>query len=251
MKICKDLNPNKPINSLADWFLLCPPQGREKHWIDGRSAKETAKHWLHVIPKEFRDLLKCFNLEYELCSPELVTRFDDFPGNGRNHDLLIVAKDQKQERVVVSIESKVDETFGQTIGTYLRAIERRIENGEVTNAGLRIELLKAAIFPTIGQTVFESLRYQLLTAIAGTLAEANNQQAKKAIFLVQTFVSSNMDSKKHRQNQRDLDHFLEVISNSQHRIIHDNDLYGPFRFAGNAFIPDDVELWIGKYSIEL
>ena len=133
-------------------------------------------------------------------------------------------KIKKQEKVVVSIESKVDETFGQTIGTYLRAIERRIQNGEVTNAGFRIEQLKEAFFPTIGQTVFESLRYQLLTAIAGTLAEAKNQQAKKAIFLVQTFVSSNMDSKKHRQNHRDLDHFLEVISNGYHRIIHDNDL---------------------------
>lgn len=249
MKICKDLNPNKPINSLADWFSMCPPQRGENHWVDGRSAKETAKHWLHVIPKEFRDLLKCFNLEYELCSPEFVTRFDDFPGNGRNHDLLIIAKDQKQEKVVVSIESKVDESFGQTIGTYLRAIERRIENGEVTNAGFRIEQLKEAIFPTIDQPVFESLRYQLLTAIAGTLAEAKNQQSKKAIFLVQTFVSPNMDSKKHRQNQRDLDHFLEVISEGRHRIIHDNDLYGPFIFAGNEFIPNDVELWIGKYSI--
>ena len=250
MKICKNWNQENTIYTLDEWFSKCPPQGKEKHWVNGRSAKETAKHWLYIIPNEFRDILKCFQLKYELCSPEYVTEFDNY-NNGRNHDLLIIAKDQKKEKVVVSVESKVDEPFDKTIGSYLRIIERMIKNGEATNAGLRIKKLKEAIFPTINQTVFKLLRYQLLTAVAGTLVEAKNQKAKKAIFLVQPFVSSNMDSKKHRQNQRDLDYFMEVISKGKHCIIHDNDLFGPFKFNGNEFIPNDVELWIGKYSIEI
>ena len=171
MILCKDLIQHDPINSLNDRLLKCPPQCGVNHWVDGRSAKETAKHWLYVIPKEFRGILKCIELDFELCSPEFVTELDNYPGNGRNHDLLIVAKDRNAEKVVVSVESKVDESFGQTIGTYLRTIERRIQNGEVTNAGLRIMLLKEAIFPVISQNVFESLRYQLLTAMAGTIVK--------------------------------------------------------------------------------
>lgn len=248
MIICKKLDTKDTISSIEEWYSKCPPKDKKKHWKVGRSAMETAKHWLYVIPQEFREILKCFNLEFELCSPEFVTEFDNY-NNGRNHDLLLVAKDQKNEKVVVSVESKVDENFDKTVGSYLLSIERKLQNSEVTNASFRIEKLKESIFPKVSKAVFELLRYQLLTAVAGTLREAKIQGAKKAIFLVQTFVSSNMDSKKHRQNQRDLDRFLEVISEGKHRIIHDNDLYGPFKFPGNEFIPDDVELWIGKYSI--
>jgi hypothetical protein len=248
MKICKNLNPIEEIVSLKEWEIKCPPQ-KQEHWKDGRSAKETAKHWLYIIPKEFRELLKCFHFEYELCSPEFVTKFDKYTGNGRNHDLLITAKDQKNETVVISIESKVDEPFDKTIGDYLKEIKRKKEKGENTNADKRMEDLKKAIFPKVEQEIFETLKYQLLTAVAGTLAEAKTQKAKRAIFLIQTFVSSNIDSKKHRQNQRDLDYFMEIISNGKHTIIHDNDLFGTFKFRGNEYIPRDVELWMGKYSI--
>lgn len=251
MNICKNLNPFDTINTLDEWKTECPPQRKDLHWKDGRSAMETAKHWLHLIPKEFRDLLKCFNLYYERCSPEFVTKLDTYTGNGRNHDLLIIAHDGKKEDVVISIESKVDESFGKTIGGYYLEIEKKKQNGESTNADKRIELLRNAIFPKIKPETFKLLRYQLLIAIAGILIEAKRQRARKAIFLVQTFISENMSSKLHRQNQRDLDFFMELISDGNHCIVHDNDLFGPFLFAGNEFIPDDVELWIGKYSIRI
>lgn len=251
MILSKNLDPKNSILSLEEWFLKCPPQGKTKHWKKGRSAVETAKHWLHVIPREFRDILRCINLEYELCFPELVTYFDKYHGNGRNHDLFIIAKDKIDQKTAISIESKVDESFGKTIRACLSEVERKKNLGESTNADARIAELKRAIFPNVKQKVFELLRYQLLTAVAGTLVEAKIQGAQKAVFLVQTFLSPKMNSKLHCQNQRDLDFFMEIISNGELKIIHDGDLYGPFRFAGNEYIPNDVELWIGKYSISI
>lgn len=251
MIICKNLDKRDPILTLTEWFSKCPPMGGKKHWVDGRSAKETAKHWLLIIPKEFRDLLRCFNLEYEICAPEYVTFFDSYTGNGRNHDLLILAKNQQEEKVVISIESKVDESFNRSIEKKLEDIKKKKTRSENSNADRRILELKDAFLPLLVDKVFGLLKYQLLVGLAGTLAEAKKQGATKAIFLVQTFISSDMDSIKHRQNQRDLDFFMEVVSNGKHKIVHDNDLFGPFLFPGNEFIPDDIELWIGKYSIKI
>jgi len=215
MKIYKKSTSFETIQTLDDWKIEFPPQMKDLHWREGRSAMETAKHWLNVIPKEFEDILKCFQLEYVSCSPEHVTKFDEYKGNGRNHDLLILATDQYNENVVISIESKVDEPFDKQIGSYLTKIKLKKDKGEKSNADYRIEKLKIAVFPNVKRDVFESIQYQLLNAIAGTLAEAKKQRAKKAIFLVQTFISSNMDQKKHLKNQQDLDCFLNVYNTPQ------------------------------------
>lgn len=249
--ICKKLDPKDTICSLEEWYSKCPPQRKDLHWQVDHSAMETAKLWLCGIPIKFAEILNGFDLEYELCSPELVSRFDTYNGNGRNHDLLILAKDKKEKKVIISVESKVDESYGQTIGPYLKSIRRKKEEGKNSNADYRIEDLRKAIFPQVDNKVFESLKYQLLTAVAGTLREAEILGAKKAIFLVQTLKTSKMNDSKNLKNQRDLDSFIKVISNSQHPNILNNDLFGPFKFVGNQFIPDDVDLWIGNYSVEI
>jgi len=251
MKICKNLDPKNEIISLNDWLSKCPPQGGKRHWVDGRSSKDTALYWLQGTPKEFTDILKKFNLTFELCSPELVTKIDRYQGNSRNHDLLILAKNSNSERVVISIESKVDESFGNTIGSKLRVIEKLKQKGTPTNVDKRIEILKRAIFPNVYQDIFESIRYQLLTAIAGTLSEAKKQEAKKAIFIVQNLPTSAVPSKKHLNNQLDFDYFIKVLTNGNHHSISDNELLGPFLFTGNDFIPNNIELWIGKYSVDI
>lgn len=250
MKICKNLNPANPINSLIDWESECTPQGKDKHWVDGRSAKETAKHWLHTIPAEFRDILKCFNLKFELCSPEHVSKLDNYKGNARNHDLLITATDQNGEKFIISVESKVDEPFDLTVEGRREAAMADIFKNPRSKAQYRINDLLEAIFVK-PNAKHEELRYQLLTAIAGTLAEAKKQDAKKAIFLVQTFISNNMKSKLHRQNQMDFDYLIKLLTSGKQEIIHDGDLVGPFTFPGNEFIPGDVELWVGKYGVKL
>ncbi|MCG9791157.1 DUF6946 family protein [Flavobacterium algicola] len=67
---CKNIDNINKIESIRDWFYECPPKANLKHWRDGRSAKETAKHWLHTIPQPFKDILKAQQLKYKFCFPE-------------------------------------------------------------------------------------------------------------------------------------------------------------------------------------
>ncbi len=96
------------------------------------------------------------------------------------------------------------------------------------------------------------LRYQLLTAVAGTIAEAKAQNAKTAYFLVQTFVSDEINVKKHNDNQADLNKFLSVFTKGKVVTIENNEVLGPFNIStNNKYLSSDIDLWIGKYEIEI
>jgi hypothetical protein len=251
MVLCKDLDTTNKIDCLYQWFDKCPPQGKLKHWVDGRSAKETAKYWLHTIPSEFRKLLNPLNLNYKICSPEFISKFDNYGGNDRNHDLLIIAEKKSGDKVVISIESKVDEEFGNTVSKTIIDANERIYKNPNSKGLLRIEDLRKTLFGCEKDDQLP-IRYQLLTAISGTLAEAKLQGAKTAIFIVQTFFSSETKAKKHEQNKIDLNSFLNLFTNGRYISINDGELLGPFRAPGNNnLVPDNIDLWIGKYSIEI
>ncbi|MBX3045219.1 MAG: hypothetical protein KIT33_10390 [Candidatus Kapabacteria bacterium] len=247
MIICKNLNQSEPIITIDDWKRLCPPQKKDEHWKDGRSAKETAKLWINGAPVEYLDTIKPLKVCSEIVSPEYVSYFDKNGGNGRNHDLLIL---DTANKIVVGIESKVDEAFDKTVEKrYYDAIIDKDKNKD-SLAKERVEELIPALFNQKLETISQ-LKYQLLTSVAGTIAEAKKKECKKAVFLVQTFISQQMNSKRHRQNQLDLDYFVEIISNGMYKIIHDGDLLHIGTLPGNEFIPKDVDLYIGKYSIRL
>ncbi len=246
---CKNLSSDDKIEAIHEWFYKCPPQGKLKHWKDGRSAKETAKHWLHTIPLPFQELLKQYELKYELCSPEYVSNFDAYKGNGRNHDLLLIAKDKKDKKVVISIESKVDEPFGDSVKKAIDAAKIAKEKNSNSKALERIEELRKNLFGELNDNQLD-LRYQLLTAVAGTIAEAKKQEAKSAFFLVQTFVEKEND--KHRQNKNDLDRFIKVFTNLKHSNIDNNEVLGPFKIGTyNDYLSSEIDLWIGKYEIKI
>jgi len=38
------------IEDLDGWWRTAPPKDPAKHWVDGRSAKETARAWLANAP---------------------------------------------------------------------------------------------------------------------------------------------------------------------------------------------------------
>jgi hypothetical protein len=248
---CKDLVVIDQIGSLNEWFLKCPPQGKEKHWKDGRSAKETAKHWVYTIPQPYKEILELWKLKFNVCSPEYVTTFDKNGGNGRNHDLLILAENEDKESVVISVESKVDEPFGDTISKTIKAAEKRKMDTPNSKGLNRITDLRMALFGKEDDNQLE-LKYQLLTAVAGTIAEAKKHKAKSAIFLVQTFISDEILKKKHLQNQNDLDSFITLFSNSKYTEIPSDQLIGPFRITSKTkHLPDDIDLWIGKFDVEI
>ncbi len=247
MIICKSSISKIPIITIDEWKKQCPPQGKNKQWKDGRSAKETAKNWIKGVPVEFSNTTKTLSVIPSIVLPEFNSKFDDYKGGVRNHDLLIL---DDVNKIVVGIESKVDEPFSNNLQNQILLSEIKFQNNPKSKALQRIEDLRKALFGKL-EDVQLNLKYQLLTSVAGTIAEAKNRDCKKAVFLVQTFLSQEMDSKKHRQNQRDLDYFVEIISKGKYKIIHDGDLLHIGTLPVNSFIPDDVELYIGKYSIKL
>jgi hypothetical protein len=66
---------------------------------------------------------------------------------------------------------------------------------------------------------------------------------------VQTFITKTIDQVKNKINQTDLDYFVDAISDRKFKSLINGTLIGPMRVQGNEFIPNNVDLWIGKYSL--
>ncbi len=247
MIICKNLNDRDTITTIDEWKEKCPPERGNYHWRDGRSAKELAKEWINGNGQALRVLLNNHSTLQGVilikASPELETRFDRF-GRGRKHDLLIIG-DKANEKIVIAVEAKVDEGFGNdTVESYyMKAILKRL-SGVATNVPGRVEGLIQALFKQPYSKNIISLQYQLLHAVAATLVEAKKQGATKAIFVVHTFKTSKMDSLKNKDNNEKLDRFVRVIGLGSR--IRDGKIIGPISVPGNDFIPSDVSLYLGK-----
>lgn len=252
MLICKNLNPKLSINTVADWYNHCPPAGRQKQWKDGRSAKELAKDWIKTHGANLINVLNQSstfkNVVFDLVSPEYNSKFDNFRGNSRQHDLLVIGKDGKND-FLISIEAKADESFGATIKDhYLKAVTNKI-NGSKTKIPERIENLINNIFCRDNNIDVFNLRYQLLYSIAGTLSEAKKQGISKCVLVIQYYCSTNtniFNPLKHKKNNSDLNMFIEYLSKGQITNMVDNDLYGPFKFDDSDYISSATELYILK-----
>jgi len=243
--ICKDFDMNKPITSLNDWYNYCPPVKGKVHWKNGRSAMELAKDWINNNGKDLEGLLgsttQFSGITFKMASPEFKSKFDEFKGNTRQHDLLVLAS-QNNEEILISIEAKADEPFGKIIKDYyLNQIIVRI-NGKRTFVPNRIENLIEYVFGNNITVQVFNLRYQLLHAIAGTIAEAKRRNIKKAIFVVNTYCSSNaklFSQVKHQENMKDLNQFVGYLSKNTIKVIGNDQLIGPFKIQG-------VDLYIIK-----
>jgi hypothetical protein len=206
----------KNITNLAEWKNFIFVGKKEKHWKAGRSAYSLADFIInHNGLKEIEKILSSVILEpfvFDKVYPEYETRFDKC-GHGREHDLAIWGRTNSGKRVFIGIESKVDETFGDTIGeAYIKA--KTIElNGKKTNAPNRIEKLLKATFHTISKSDF-NLRYQLLFSTASILC----MDADIHIFLILVFKTNLYNTDLGKENKKDLKGFLKrlnvrVISN--------------------------------------
>jgi hypothetical protein len=251
MTIMKD---GLPITSLEDWFARAGPKS-PGHWKDGRSAKETARAWLGTgsfsLPQEVESLLADSPhfgppLTWS-AEPEAKLRFDTFAGEPRNSDLLVVASDTHGD-YVIAVEAKADEPFGETVAAArANAAKRKAENPR-SNGLLRIEQLEVALLgpKREGQAEFDSLRYQLLTATAGALAEAQRRGVNRAVMLVHEFVTDETTDDRHAANAVDLDRFVLRLSGGTHLSVHEGEMAGPFAVPGQPRFAAGIQLFIGK-----
>lgn len=105
------------IHSLDEWLTYALPAKGEKHWKDGRSAKELAKAWMTnngpIMPADLTDLLlthpSTAGFQAEWAVPEYETKLDDLKGSGRNHDMVVLG-DANGKKTLIAVEAKVDES---------------------------------------------------------------------------------------------------------------------------------------------
>lgn len=240
------------LSSLGEWERYAPPKS-PSHWVDGRSAKELARAWLAgngtSMPREILDALLAHPsfgaVQSWEAEPEAKLRFDAFPGEPRNSDLAVYARDSAGD-YLLAVEGKADEPYGETVmQACAAALERRIENSR-SNGVARIEQLAAYLLPPrTGVTPSAvDLRYQLLTACAGAVAEAHRRNAVRAVVLVHEFITPQTKDANHARNAADLAAFVSRLSGRKIADPENGRLYGPFE---SAFAPG-VQMFIGKVS---
>jgi hypothetical protein len=236
------------IRTVDEWGRLAKP-AHESHWKDGRSAKELARAWVSgagetALARLLDTHAETRGLLIDTAVAEEQVAFDHFPGGKRNHDLLIRGHCSSGP-VVIGLEAKADETFGQTIATYKRdALDRRRAH-KTTNAPERLKnllddigLISLELNPTFGD-----LRYQLFSGVAGTLATTKADES--AAFIVHEFVTPLTSEKKRRENKQALAKFVADITGA---IAPEDDwwLLGPFNVPAKRWA--QIPLFIGHLT---
>ena len=237
----------KVINSVDEWFKYAPPQQREKHWKNGRSAKELAKAFFQTgrlkVPNELESFFKCTPVLADfvpsLGIPEYTTSLDNFPGGKRNHDLIIIGYSNKI-KVAIAIEAKADETFGKEI--------HEIKFKEGSNNLKRIEMLLRSLFDEIDNERAKRIRYQLLTGVTGALIEAKKQRADHAVFIVYEIISYALNQTKLSINDCDCERFVRELIKFKGPVFDPKKTYEKKSFPGGLFVPPDIPLLIGKVT---
>jgi hypothetical protein len=245
----------KRITSVDNWFLHAPPKSGEKHWVDGRSAKELAKAWASgaspKVPVELEQLLASSS-EFRgtvltLGTPEMSIPLDNFRGETRNADMVLWGF-RRKEKIIITVEAKADEAFGDPIEKKLASVK-----GDASKIPERVALLAESMLGIDGpddQRLW-SLKYQLLHASAATLIAANENRADKALFLIHEFETDKTTLENMKRNQEDLDYFVRLLSRKQVEKLSTGAIIGPFEVPGSRFINSDIGLYIGKIRTTL
>lgn len=246
------LKNDTPILTIDDWFKLAAPKGKAAQWVDGRSAKECAIAWLATpgaLPPEIASLFAHADfdsLRLDRIEPEALLTFDGHSGP-RNADVAVWAHDDRGP-VAISVEAKADEPFAQLVAEALSgSLEMRISTPTSGALPRIIDLATSLLWPREqGQVAVGDIRYQLLTAAAGTLAMAHAHGAQRAVCVVHELVSSRTSQAKLAANAQDLDRFVTRLSRGAVSEVVPGTLYGPFTVPGAPLFAKPAALYLGK-----
>ncbi len=256
MPIIKD---TRTLTTLDEWKRFAGPK-RSDQWKPNRSAMEVARAWLEgnsmELPPEVASALwthPSFGpVQSWTAEPEAQLRFDNFPGEPRNSDLVAHAVDARGP-FVMAVEAKADESFDVTVSEkFDRALETFLVNPR-SNAVARLLQLSQALLGAqrAGEPAAVVLRYQLLTACAGAACEAQRRGCSRALMLVHEFITSDTRDEKHHENAGDLNRFVQRISHGGFQNIQAGTIVGPIAVPGAPLFLPHIELFIGKVSRNL
>lgn len=172
-----------PTTIAEDWKRLL---AKEYHWKEGRSAMAMAMCWEGNKdsggPSEVRRLLPGTSLF--LAIPEY--RVDLPPVGGRPSQTDLFALGTSSEGLVaVSVEGKVDESFGPTLE------ERRSDTSSGVHERIRF-LLNLLGLPA---AIPGGIRYQLLHRSAASILAAGRFNAARAVMIVHSFSQATPEPK--------------------------------------------------------
>lgn len=222
-----NIEKTNAIDSIETWFRYAEPEGGLKQWKDGRSAKEFARYMLSNGGNMPEGIEKCINELFGtksgdcLCLPEYVTKFplELGKGEGRHHDAILVSNKEGKEWLI-GVEAKVSEPFDKTMNEWLEEGKKKNKDGG-KNRKVRLEECLKLITgkdycdKDLEESPIKDLRYQLISATAGTIIEAGDRNIKKACLLVVVFggdVEMEKDYKKNvEENQKDYDEYLKFL----------------------------------------
>ena len=240
----------KAIGSVDEWERLAAPAGKGRHWVDDRSAKELAVRWAAgEVPEEVRAVLESHAAFRDFRPAEAwaehKTALDEYGGNTRNHDLL-VAGTCGDEKAIVDVEGKADESFGSLVGKQLERARTAEREKPGSKAARRVEELCRAVLGVRPEEA-RDVRYQLVYGVAAAAIAARERGATRAAWIVHEFVSGAVSEHALKRNARDLAAFVGRLSGeSGPREVAPGTLLGPWRLPGNERVSSEVEVYIGK-----
>jgi hypothetical protein len=240
------------IRSVEDWFSYAPPKMGERQWKDGRSAKELAQAWFRTgTPKPPDELAKLLEAQFgtgitfDEAKPECVIELDNFGGEHRKCYLVVLCN-VGAKRMVINVEAKADEPFGNLIGEYY---DRKTGSG--SNVPARIRQLSLALFGREPDETIRELRYQLMHAAAATLIEARTNDAEMGLLLVHEFRSASLNRDRLTQNSTDWRNFVHGFPELATDRIEENQILGLVSVLGGGCVPNSVPLYLGKLFKEV
>jgi len=242
------------LSSLEEWERYAGPKSAVQ-WQDYRSAKECARSWLERddparIPEELERVLTAHPdfgaiREWE-AEPEALVSFDQY-GGPANIDVMVSGRDD-HGGFTMAVEAKADEHFGPLVGRAMsEALERRLGNQRSRGLARIEELAEQLLGPAKkGQPRLHTIRYQLLTASAAALAEAERTGAGRAVVMVHEFDTPRTESENHKENGRDLVRYLTRLGEEDAARVLKGELVGPMAVPGSGKSGRAVPLYVGK-----
>jgi hypothetical protein len=177
-----------PLVSHGAWRARLEKKNRRQ----GTSAPTLAAAWSGPIELlgALHGLSQFAELVLERVVVEAESQFDEH-GGPRNHDAVVHGHLPDGDRVVVCVEAKAGEALGQTVEHYAKAAKHKLETNRPTNAPKRLARLleRYACDYDVADDRVRLMRYQLLSALAGTETEAAAAGADHAVLMIHEFLT--------------------------------------------------------------
>jgi hypothetical protein len=195
---------------------------RRGRWKEGRSAFELGRIWTEkgepAVPAELVQLLDSHEATSGTVIQSGITEHETTLPLGsrgpRCHDLALQA--EHDGGITICIEAKPDESFGGSVAEELLKARKR----PVTRFPERLDWLTRSLLGlpafdddqcTVLSNVIAGLPYQLLSAIGGTILEAETKTATTAVLVIHEFRTPLTTDAKMELNSSLLDRFLRLL----------------------------------------